>query len=132
MFTLLAAAVGFYIALYIYRHKKSGQKMVCPLDSDCDKVVRSVYSTFLTVPLEKVGIFYYIFVFIGTLALLAPLPAELKGGLRALITLGSVAAFLFSFYLTSIQLIKIKEWCTWCLTSALMCLIIFIASLTSL
>ena len=41
----------------------------------------------------------------------------------------TVMATLFSFYLTYIQASKLKEWCTWCLISALLCSIIFLASL---
>ncbi len=39
------------------------------------------------------------------------------------------AAFLFSLYLTFIQTFALREWCTWCLCSAALCLIIFSLSL---
>ena len=119
-----AASIGCYAAQYIRKHKKSGEKMICPLDSDCEAVVHSNYSKILGVPLEYLGIIYYCIV-IGTYGLSVFFYGNALKTLTVYILWITVAAFVFSIYLTSLQLFKIKEWCFWCLISALMCLIIF-------
>ena len=126
--TIIAAAIaGFYSAHYIRSHKKSGAKMVCPLDSDCEVVVHSDYSKLIGIPLEYLGMVYYALVFssylVQTLA-----PGTLPILFVQFILGVTVVAFAFSIYLTGVQLFKLKEWCTWCLVSASMCLIIFIAA----
>lgn len=127
---IIAAAIGFYAAHYIRAHKKRGSKMLCPLDSDCEAVVHSNYSEIFKIPVENLGLVYYsAVVLVYALKLVAPdfLPSY---GTRAVLAI-TVAAFCFSIYLTGIQLFKLKEWCTWCLVSALMCLIIFVSAMAA-
>ena len=125
---IVAAAVGFYAARLIQNHKKQGTKLVCPLDSNCEAVVHSKYSKFMGVPLETLGLSYYVIVIVGY-AIELFIPSILPFIIVQLIVAISIAAFFFSLYLTGLQLFKIKEWCAWCLVSASMCLIIFISSL---
>lgn len=131
LFQLLIVAValgGFGIAFYIHRHKKHGQPLVCPLQSDCQAVVHSEYSTLLGVPLENWGMFYYAVIAVTYTAFIGypHLPTAVISQLWAL---ASVIAFLISIYLTYIQAVKLREWCTWCLTSALFSSVIFLAVL---
>jgi len=93
------------LALYIFTKKKRKETLVCPLDSNCDAVVHSRYSTFLGIPLEVMGMFYFAFIFLYFL------------------TLG---AFLFSIYLVMVQMLLIKEWCAWCLVSTVLCVTEFV------
>ena|SRR3989344_764767 len=134
--TIIAAALlGFLIAYYIYAHKKSGRKLTCPINSDCEVVVRSRYSTLFGVTLEKWGMLYYAAVILFYLGLIFwPTLARPTTGLAtalatisALIALASVFAFLLSLYLTYIQMAKLREWCVWCLGSALVSTVIFLA-----
>ncbi len=125
---LFASAVGLYAAHYIRSHKKRGTPLVCPLESNCEAVVHSEYSRFFGIPLEIIGYAYYILVIIAYLIEII-FPNALPVSLVRIIVAVSVAAFFFSLYLTGLQLFKIKEWCTWCLVSATMCLIIFIATI---
>ena len=60
---------GFLLARYIFIKKKRKEKIVCLLDSNCDIVVHSQYSTFLGVPLEVFGMIYFALIglfFIGS------------------------------------------------------------------
>lgn len=126
----MVGMAGISLASYIYHCKHKKKPLICPLRSNCDTVITSRYSTLLGVPLEVLGIIYYTFVtVIHALILINPNFAtnwELIIGLVA-----SSGAFLFSIYLTSIQAFVLKEWCTWCLTSATFCLIIFITTYLS-
>ena len=116
---------GFLIAMYIRHHKKNVQEaLICPLKANCDTVIHSDYSKFVGIPVETLGMTYYAFITIGYgLVIIFPLiyvPLVASGLLTA-----TVFAFMFSIYLTLIQAFALKNWCTWCLISAGICVTIF-------
>src|SRR3989344_1433054 len=121
---IFAAFGGFLLAFYIRHKKQAHEKMVCPLDSDCDAVIYSEYSKFFGIPVEIIGLFYYGLIAVSyALFLVFPVFASplVVFSVFALTT----AAFLFSLYLTFIQAFALKQWCTWCLISAGFCTGIF-------
>ena len=123
--------IGLAVALYIFRKKKSGEKMICLFNSDCEAVVKSDYSKIFGIPVEWLGIAYYAVTAVSYLVFaFAP---QLSQNIFSVILLwATVLAFLFSIYLTYIQMAKLRQWCTWCLTSALICTVIFLAVLSLL
>ena len=125
---VLVAVGGFAVAFYIWRKKRRAEGLVCPLHSNCETVIHSQYSIFLGFPLELWGMGYYVLVAL-TYILFILAPAARALDLMLFISWLSILAFLFSLYLTYIQAVKLREWCTWCLISALFCSIIFLASL---
>ena len=119
--------VGLSIAFYIYHKKRKSVPLVCPIGSNCDSVVHSDYAEFFGIPLEKIGLLYYFLItsFYAT-AFFVPL---LNEGMIHFIMLGvTLGAFLFSLYLIAIQAFVLHEWCTWCLGSATVSSLIFIAN----
>lgn len=116
---------GFFLARYIYSKKKRKEKLVCPLDSDCDAVVHSRYSTFLGIPLENLGMFYFVFIALFYISSLF-IPFLNSTFFALFIPLISLLAFLFSIYLAMIQLLLIKQWCVWCLVSTTISAALFI------
>jgi uncharacterized membrane protein len=128
---IVAAVSGFFVALYI-RHKKTrNEKMVCYLGQDCSKVIHSRFSIFFGIPVEILGILYYALTAIAY-GILAAFPHLATPGISFTLLGMSAAAFLFTLYLVFIQAFTLKEWCTWCLFSAGICVIIFAAALTNL
>lgn len=126
---IIIAISGFFLAHYIYKKKKRKEVLVCPLDSNCDAVVHSRYSTFLGIPLEVMGMFY--FALIGLFFLFSFFIPQLYSGYLAFIAPAmALGAFLFSIYLVSVQLLLIKQWCVWCLISTILCTIEFATVLT--
>jgi uncharacterized membrane protein len=127
-FIAFAAAGGFGVALYIFHTKKHKHQLVCPVGSNCNVVMTSQYSKFLGVSLEYWGMFYYSVIFVTYVILIfAPhLLSELF--LSGLIML-TVGAFLFSLYLLFVQAFILRQWCIWCLLSAMLSITIFIVSL---
>jgi len=115
---------GFFLANYIRGTKKKALAPVCPLNGSCETVIYSRYSTLFGISIEKIGIFYYalvaIFYAISAVGIFDPAPlfSNLILGLTA-------AAFVFSIYLTVIQAVFLRHWCTWCLLSAGICTILF-------
>lgn len=122
---------GFFVARHIYKHKKpNAAPLVCPLKLDCDTVVHSDYSKFFGIPVEILGMIYYVFISASYLILiffLHSLPFILVGFLAFL----SVVAFLFSLYLIGVQIFVLKKGCFWCFVSAFICVLIFLLTISS-
>lgn len=128
IFCIFLASCGFTLALYIHSTKKSGGPLVCPLEGSCEQVVHSEYGTLFGVNVELIGIVYYFLIgILYTLFTFAPdiLPSFMTYAIVGI----TLTSFLFSLYLTSIQMFVIKHWCTWCLFSALICTLILLCSL---
>ena len=128
LIVILAALTGIFVAQHI-RHKKKTGPFVCPLKFDCHTVVNSDYSKILGIPVEIIGIGYYVIIAVSYgLFVLLPDYATNEYTLGVLIV--TVLAFLFSMYLTGVQAFKLRQWCSLCLFSACMCTIIFASVLT--
>lgn len=111
------SAFGLGLCLNISRKKRQPKPMVCMLGADCNKVVRSEFSSFLGVGLELYGAAYYA----ASLAYYVARtiwPTFFGLETSFLATGFAATAFLFSCYLTFVQAFYIKSWCSWCLTSA--------------
>lgn len=102
--------------------------MVCPLKSDCNAVIYSQHSKFFGIPVEVIGMFYYGIISISYLFFLIT-PFNANSLVVFLVLAFSTLALLFSLYLTFIQIFALKQWCTWCLMSAGLCVIIFILAI---
>jgi len=122
----ILSIVGFTISTYIYNKKITKKKLVCPRRSNCDTVIHSDYSKILGIKVEVLGMIYYFLVgSVYTYVFIFSLWSENV----ALVMLGiSMCSVLFSIYLVSMQAFIIKQWCIWCLSSALISIVIFIAS----
>ncbi len=125
---MFAAFGGFLLAFYINHKKRSNEKMVCPLDSDCGLVIHSKYSVFLGISVEILGTIYYgvIGIMYGIFLII---PQFVSQGVVFFMLTISTVAFLFSLYLTSAQIFAIKQICTWCLVSAGLTTAIFFTTL---
>lgn len=123
----ILAFAGFFVARHIYKHKKAGAPLVCPIKFDCNSVVHSDYSKFLGIPLEKLGMVYYALASLGyfILIFISNLPILLVG----VLVLSSLFAFIFSIYLIIVQIFILKKGCSWCFTSAFICILIFILNM---
>ncbi len=119
------------MALYIYYTKKHGKQLVCPVGSDCNVVITSRYSKFLGVSLEYWGMFYYA-VIIAAYVVLIFAPHLLSEFFLSGLIMLTATAFLFSLYLLFVQAFLLRQWCIWCLLSAMLSIMIFIISLASL
>ena len=130
-FIAFAAAGGFGVAFYIFRTKKGGGQLVCPAGSDCNVVITSRYSKFLGVPIEYLGMAYYLII-ISAYSVLIFAPHTLSTTMLSVVMALTAGAFLFSLYLLFAQAFLLRQWCIWCLLSAMLSIIIFIASLGSI
>jgi uncharacterized membrane protein len=127
---IIFGLLGLFIAYKIKTNKalkKQGKQMVCLVGHKCDDVVFSDYSTFLGLNLEIMGFVYY-----AAIALFYIIYLLIPSAITELILFASLGitfgGFLFSIYLTYIQVFKLKSLCSWCLSSALASTIIFFSS----
>jgi uncharacterized membrane protein len=127
---IFASFAGFLLAFYIHHKKKAQEKMVCPFNYDCDTVIYSEYSKFFGIPVEILGLFYYGLIAISY-ALFLVFPKISLPIFVFIVFVLTIAAFLFSLYLTFIQAFTLKQWCTWCLISAGICTLIFAIALSA-
>lgn len=119
------AFVGFLIAGYIHVTKKNASPLVCPLEGSCDAVIHSDQSSLFGIPVELLGAVYY--ALMGTVYIFFFLfPSELHEWFPYSLLVVTALAFLFSLYLTAVQAFVLKHWCTWCLFSAGICVMMFL------
>jgi uncharacterized membrane protein len=125
--TIIFGIIGFAITTGIRHHKKIGKPLVCPLNSDCNSVVYSSHSKFLGVDVTNLGLFYYgaIVCLYSTYVLFPGIAPDYLYVIGFLMT---VTAVIFSVYLIIIQFLVIREWCFWCLMSALASIVLLISS----
>jgi uncharacterized membrane protein len=119
---------GFLLAFFIWHKKTAGEVLVCPIrGTHCNSVVHSDYSKVFGIPVEKLGMLFYSVIAIGYGFILF-LPGYYLPLIASTFLFLSMLAFFFSVYLTILQAFVIKNWCTWCLISTIICLMIFTIS----
>ncbi len=123
---MFAAIIGFCIALYIYRKQKAKKPLMCPRKSPCETVITSpqatthgISNTVLGMVFYATALFLILCIIVGGRSFIAEL---------ALLLLGT-AGFAFSFYLVRVQQQVIKQWCIWCLGSAVTATVLFVVSI---
>ncbi|HQV64865.1 MAG TPA: vitamin K epoxide reductase family protein [Candidatus Paceibacterota bacterium] len=125
--TIIIALIGFMIASMIRHKKKVGQPLVCPIGSDCESVVYSTYSKFLGIDITNLGVAYYGFI-AALYGIFIVFAGSLPDYLYVIGFLLSVGAVVFSMYLVIVQTLVIRQWCFWCILSALTSVALLIAS----
>jgi len=124
----ILSVTGFLVAGYIYRQKKKGEALICPIGFDCAGVVNSKYSNFFGIPLELFGMLYYILMSI-LYFLLIFLPLGLFPEWFSIFLISApFFTFLFSLYLLFIQIFILRKGCSWCYFASLVAVLIFILS----
>ena len=114
----LLTVLGSLIALYMLSVETSGSLAVCGPIGDCNAVQQSAYARlFGFVPIAALGLLLQVSLLV--LYIVCSASAGRAGRIGAVLLLGlSVAAVLFSVYLTYLEIFVIGAVCAWCLTSA--------------
>src|SRR3989344_3245126 len=130
-FIIIAALGGFGVSANIYYAKRNKQQLVCPTGSDCNAVVTSKYSKFFGIPLEYLGMGYFLTVALVYGSLIFD-PTIIVGSGRLFLIMLSTAAFFFSSYLLFVQAFLLRQWCIWCILASMFSYTVFFMSLSSL
>ena len=124
---IVLSLAGLVNAGYLsYKHFQK-KPLVCPINHDCNAVVESKWGHMFGVRNEILGILYYLAMFAGILIFI--LKPNLILDISNYIFIGTAIGLIFSAFLTYLQKFVIKEYCFYCLISALISLLLFINSL---
>ncbi len=123
---LLLSAAGFFLSLYIHHQKRTQQKLVCLLGSDCDAIVNSAWGKLFGVPNEVLGMLYYVFIASGVTLLFMGVEFTIILSLSVLLLLSSGIVTLVSVFLVGVQAFVLKDWCDYCLASTGINIAIFV------
>lgn len=107
---------GFAVAGYLTAVHYRGSLLVCTGASDCATVQGSRYAEVAGIPVALLGLAMYIVALALTVGRIAR-PQMAARATAVLFTL-LVAGFLFSTYLTYVELFVIDAICQWCVISA--------------
>ena len=110
----LLALIGIADALYLTIEHVTGQSVRCTIISGCSAVLSSPYAVVAGIPLAAVGGAAYFTVF--SLAILAVFGYRFAGKLLLPLV---AAMFLVTLWLIYLQAFVIREFCQYCLLSAL-------------
>jgi uncharacterized membrane protein len=123
------ALAGLGVSAYIWYKQVTTGPVAC-IGRGCATVIRSRYGRLLGVPNGAWGVAF----FGGLLAAVAAgiLIPEVAPVLTRLSALASAVALILFVYLTYLQVIVLKAFCSWCLTSAGLTMAIFLVLIVAL
>lgn len=119
---IVLSILGIINAFYLYYKHKKKDVLACPLNSNCNAVINSKWSSMFGIKTEVLGLFFFIFVITTAFILYIKYSQYLKN----LLLLVSLFSVLFSIYLIYLQKYVIKEYCFYCIINALIIFLIFI------
>ncbi len=131
MIVAALALAGIFIGLYLTLYKLGliGE-LTCSVGS-CETVNTSKWALFLGFPVAAWGVFFYIAVFVlslaGTFERFERMP-----GISWILVLLSTVGLIFSAWLTYLELAVIHAICIWCVISAILVTMIFVLSVADL
>jgi len=131
MIVAALALAGIFISIYLTLYKLGliGE-LSCSIGS-CETVNTSRWSVFLGLPVAAWGLLFYLDVF--GVALLGTMPRwENQPVISIVLAAEAAIGVLFSAWLTYLELAVIHAICIWCVTSAVIVLVIFLVSVADL
>jgi uncharacterized membrane protein len=120
----LLSLVGLADALYLTIEHVTGQSVRCTILAGCSAVLSSPYAVVAGIPLAAIGAAAYFSVF--SLATLAAFGYRSAGKILMVLV---IAMFLVSLWLIYLQAFVIREFCQYCLLSALITTALLIIAL---
>jgi uncharacterized membrane protein len=125
------ALAGIFVAVYLLLYKigRIGN-LSCSIGS-CETVNTSKWAVFLGAPVAAWGVGFYVVLFSLALASLQDRYAESLGMSQLLVVVSGIG-FVFSAWLTSLELFVIHAICQWCVISAIIVTLIFLVSVLDL
>lgn len=110
----------------VYQHWRR-KPLICPLDHDCSTVTENRWAAIFGVRNEVLGFLFYIANF--AVILLSLVLPHLLSQLYFLLLVMNAGGLLFSLFLVWVQVFAIKDYCFYCLISALITLFLFFVSI---
>lgn len=128
MATATLSLLGLFVAAYLFLYKAGYIGTLACGTGGCETVQLSPYSVFLGIDVALYGVAGYLMLFALSLLGLRPALRSRAWPDRALIVLSGFGVA-FTLYLTWLELFVIHAICRWCVTSAVIISLIFLAAL---
>jgi uncharacterized membrane protein len=121
---LILAFCGLSDSLYIAQHEANNTPLICNVTSlsGCNIVATSQYTHLFGISLAEYGVIFYAFIFIIAALELVVFDQLL----RRIIQIASLVGIVASLYFTYIEVFILKTLCIYCITSAVIAILIFI------
>ena len=130
MVVAVLALIGLFIALYLLSYALGLVPLICGVSS-CETVQMSEWAKVGPVPVPALGVLGYASI-LG-LAMLGLQPAFADSRAIGLLIFGLAAVGVaYSAFLTYLEAAVIDAWCIWCIASAVVMTLVFLASLPEL
>ncbi len=124
LFIALLGIAGLAVTTYLTSNALSHTEVGCSI-SGCNTVLGSKWSKIFGIPVSAFGMATYAIIMLGALhAYQSPID-DLRG--RRLVALTAAIGVLASIYLTTIELLVIKATCQYCITSAVLVVVVAVA-----
>ncbi len=114
--------VGLANAGYLTWKHYQRKPLVCPLDHKCDVVTESKWSHLIGVRNEVLGLLFFIGMIFGMIAVL--IFSFHASFILFLLFIGTLLGSLFSLFLLGVQVFVIRDYCFYCMISALITLLL--------
>jgi uncharacterized membrane protein len=122
------ALAGLFVALYLYLYKIGVYGELKCGTGGCETVQASPYAILLGQPVALYGVLGYAALFTVSVLGLQPRFAAQRWPTLLLAVLATLG-FLFTAYLTFLEMFVIHAWCRWCLGSAVIITLIWLVAL---
>lgn len=128
MLVAVLSLVGFFVSLYLWAHHLGlTGELICGV-GHCAAVQASPWARVGPIPVPAIGAAGYL-ILVG-LSVRGTQPGGRRSRLvPPLLFFGAAGGFLFSLWLTWLEAFVIRAWCQWCVVSAVLITLIFLASI---
>lgn len=109
---VLLYSLGLIVSVYLVFKTHDPSTVICSLGGGCETVLGSQYARIYGVPVAAFGVAWYI---IGLLLVWFTYLRRLLP--NSYLKMWAIGGLLFSLYLLSLEMFKIHSYCTWCLGS---------------
>ena len=123
LFIALLGIAGLTVTTYLTSNALSHTEVGCSL-SGCNTVLGSKWSKIFGIPVSAFGMATYAVVMLGALHAYQSPIYDLRG--RRFVVLTTAIGVLASIYLTTVELFVIKAACQYCITSAVLVVVVAI------
>lgn len=118
MAVALLALVGVFVSAYLLLYKMGFYgALACGGGGSCEYVQTSRWATFLGLPVAGWGVGWYVLVLAASLVGLDASEGP-PGWIRRALEVLAAGGFLFTVYLTVVELFVLEAICRWCVASA--------------
>ena len=131
MVIAILSVLGFSVSLYMWAYSAGLTGPVLCGIGDCEAVQNSEFSRIGGVPVAAFGAAGYLVLLLSALAGLQP-GWQASRKISWLLFGGGLLGLAFSAYLTYLEAFVINAWCQWCVSSAIIMVLAFAASIPEL